>query len=168
MATRMLVHGSLALGVFLFTASPVSAQTKGDTAVGYSFLTFLNSDGSVGPNLGTGWHAAFAGHTNDFVSGVADFGGHYGGGHIFHTFQAGVRVSGRRSARIVPFAQATFGGGLIDPYWVWIVQPGGGVDVPIRPGGPAVRVQADFPFYVNGDGKGTGFRLVIGVAFQRK
>jgi len=171
MIRRLLIGVSTGIAILAFTAAPAAAQVKGDVSIGYSFLRFVDEE-----NVPVGWNVSAAGRLNDFVSGIADFGGHYyfsdGLEWTAHTFQGGVRVGARRTSAVIPFAQVTFGGALAaednDAEFAWVFQPGAGVDIPIRPGGPALRVQVDFPIYFRGGDGVNGFRFTAGISIPIK
>lgn len=170
---RMLTTLGLAiasLGVLPTGAFAQNAPGGNNIGVGYSYLKLIEEE-----NIPIGWNVSFAGGGTANVSAVADIGGHYltsdGDTWRFHTFQGGVRVGARRTARVIPFAQALFGGGLAteDDYeFVWVFQPGAGVDIPLRPGGLAFRTQVDFPVYLSGGERQTGLRWTVGLAIPVK
>ena len=164
MTQRLVFSVSIAFVLPVVSATAVSAQVKGDVSVGYSFLKLVDE-----ASLPLGWNFSVA-RGNDFVSGIGDFAGHYlfEGGDAFslYTFSGGVRVHARRTARVVPFAQATFGGAVaVDrgAYFLWVFQPGGGVDVSLRPGGPMLRGQVDIPVYFRGEGAVNATRVSVGI-----
>jgi len=151
------------------TAPQAAAQVGGDVSFGYSFLKLLGEE-----TIPLGWNFSAAGKVNDHVSIVGDIGGHYyTDGHTWsaHTFGGGVRLFGKRTARVVPFGQATFGTLVWHEKegtdFVWAFQPGFGIDVPFRPGGPAFRTQVDVPLYFRGDSV-WGVRWTVGVAIPIK
>jgi hypothetical protein len=170
---RMLTRLGIAIAGLVILPTGVFAQTapSGDNVgIGYSFLKFQGEE-----NVPIGWNLSLAGGGTAHVSGVADFGGHYerGGGDtwMLHTFQGGVRVGARRTDRVIPFAQALFGGAVAtegDSVFIWVFQPGAGVDIPLRPGGPAFRTQVDFPIYMAEGERVRAFRWTVGVALPVK
>ena len=169
MTQRLMSSVSIAFVLLVVSAPAASAQVKGDFSIGYSFLNLVDAD-----KLPLGWNFSIA-NGNDFVSGIGDFAGHYlfegGNAASLYTFTGGVRVHGRRTATIVPFAQATFGGGAVvegGAYFFWVFQPGGGVDVSLRPGGPRLRGQVDLPVYFNGEGGVTSARVSVGIVIPMK
>jgi len=100
------------------------------------------------------------------VNLVADVAGHYFS-ETLHTIQGGVRIGARRTTRVRPFFQIVAGVGRLTrgsgrPESGFAIQPGFGVDIPFRPGGPGVRVRADLLGAAIGDGC-CGVRLTVGV-----
>lgn len=166
---RMLTRLGIAIAGLLVLPSAVFAQNTPsgtNVGIGYSFLRLVDEE-----NIPVGWNLSFAGGGTDHVSGVADFGGHYhtsgGDTWMLHTFQAGVRVGARRTARVIPFGQVLFGGAVATENgseFVWVLQPGAGVDIPLRPSGVAFRTQVDFPIYMASGDSATGLRWTVGVA----
>jgi hypothetical protein len=166
---RMLTRLGIAIAGLLVLPSAVFAQNTPsgtNVGIGYSFLRLLDQE-----NIPVGWNLSFAGGGTDYVSGVADFGGHYdasgGDTWMLHTFQAGVRVGARRTARVIPFGQVLFGGAVATESgseFVWVLQPGAGVDIPLRGSGVAFRTQVDFPIYMGDGNSATGLRWMVGVA----
>jgi hypothetical protein len=158
----IVIAGLVVLPTAVFAQNAPSGTNVG---IGYSFLKLLDEE-----NVPVGWNLSFAGGGTAYVSGVADFGGHYytsgGDTWMLHTLQAGVRVGARRTARVIPFAQALFGGAVATENgneFAWVFQPGAGVDIPLRPGGMAFRTQVDVPIYIAGDDAATALRWSVGV-----
>src|SRR4051812_17201009 len=94
--------------------SAASAQTvqSGDVAVSYSYLRLMDEDGDV--NMPAGWVVSFGKPVRgSIVSAVGEVAGNYksefGEALRLHTFQGGVRVSGRSGQPIRPFAQFVAG-----------------------------------------------------------
>jgi hypothetical protein len=159
----MAIVGLLALPAGVLAQNPPATNNVG---IGYSYLKLLDEE-----SVPAGWNVSFAGGGTPYVSGVVDVGGHYysSGGDTWtlHTFQAGVRVGARRTARVIPFAQMLIGGAVAAEDGVafaWVLQPGGGVEIPLRPGGVAFRTQVDFPLFLT-EGEGvTALRWTVGLA----
>jgi hypothetical protein len=170
---RVLTRLGIAIAGLVVLPTGVFAQDpprNDNVGIGYSFLRFLGEE-----NIPVGWNLSLARGGTAYVSGVADFGGHYytsgGDTWMLHTFQAGVRVGARRTARVIPFGQVLFGGAVATENgseFVWVFQPGAGVDIPIRPGGVAFRTQVDFPVYLAEGERATGLRWTVGVAIPLK
>ena len=107
------------LAVFSIAAM-ASAQEEGGSKlnafVGYSYLRDNpGTSGVNGFNL-HGGSASAAYKINNWLSGVADFGGYHANNILgsgidgtMSTYLFGPRVSYRRSARFTPFAQTLFG-----------------------------------------------------------
>src|SRR5258707_14273731 len=98
--------------VLLAGVAQAQDHSKVDIFAGYSYDRW---DGAKNFNLNSG-SASVAYNVNNWLSGVADFGGYHntdilgsGGSDSLSTFLFGPRVSYRHFGRITPFAQALFG-----------------------------------------------------------
>lgn len=157
----------------------VAADTpKTDVAIGYSILRELDAD--VEQTSPLGWVAAVAGNINDWFAILGEVGGNYksfnaGGVDVdvkVHTFMAGARVADRRSAKATPFGQVLVGTGrgtgsalgISRSTTAFAIQPGGGVDIAVRPN-VAIRLQGDYRA-LRDEGETFGeFRFAAGVVF---
>ena len=142
-----------------------SAQTT--LGVSYSFLRILE-----GPdlNMPAGWLLSFAAPLDrSAISLVGEVAGNYRSdfGETFrlHTFQGGLRLSGRTAPGVDPFAQFLVGGmntgccGSSATFFM--IEPGFGVDFGI-PRGLALRAGISFPIAFD-DGALNTLRLQAGV-----
>ena len=160
----------LVLTVLAVSTSVASAQAVGSTlGVSYSFLRILEGTGFT--NMPTGWLVSFAGPIeNSPVALVGEAAGNYRSefGETFrlHTFQAGLRLTGRTTRDVYPFAQLL--GGIMslgccgESSAHFAIEPGFGVD--LRPnGGWGLRLGASFPFAFDEGGSLKSLRLQAGV-----
>jgi opacity protein-like surface antigen len=115
MKLKLLV--SLLAVVSLF-AVPAHAQDtpKVDIFAGYSFLRVNPSTAGVSSFSLNGGSASLAYNANNWLSGVADFGGYHNGNILstgtsgtLSTYLFGPRVSYRHFGRITPFGEVLFG-----------------------------------------------------------
>ena len=159
----------LALTLLAVSTSVASAQAVGSTlGVSYSFLRVLNGPGI---NVPAGWLVSFAGPLEDSpVAIVGEAAGNYRSefGETFrvHTFQAGLRLTGRTTRDVYPFAQFLVGvmnlGCCGESSNHFAIEPGFGVD--LRPnGGWGVRLGASFPFAFDDGDSLKSLRLQAGV-----
>ena len=87
-------------------------------------------------------------------------------GNWLFTSQGGVRF-GPQTRRVRPFGQALFGfafsrvGGFGGAFWT--AQFGGGVDIPMRAAGPALRLGVDMPIFFS-DGGLKVIRTTVGAS----
>jgi hypothetical protein len=148
------------LAVLSFSAFSVHAQEypKVDVFVGYSYLQANPGNGVDSFHL-HGGSASGAYNFNDWLSGVADFGG-YNNGNILNTgvngtittYLFGPRVSYHRFGRITPFGQVLFGGahvgasafGATGSQNGFAMSAGGGVDYSFTRHFAIRPVQADY------------------------
>jgi len=115
MKLKLLV--SLLAVLSLFSVSAYAQETpKVDIFAGYSYLRENPSTSGVSSFSLNGGSASFAYNANNWLSGVADFGGYHNGNILgtgadgpLSTYLFGPRVSYRRHERITPFGEALFG-----------------------------------------------------------
>lgn len=155
------------------TAPTLAQQTPAvDISGGYSFLR----DQEIETNF-HGWVASMAGNVNEWFGIVGEVGGNYRTLQAFdtdidlsvHSFLAGPRFSGR-GAQVTSFGQVLLGvarasaGVLGETASVteFALQPGGGVDVWLRPN-VGIRVGGDYR-RIFAEGAGTNeFRFHVGI-----
>ena len=118
---------ALVVALLVTSAGNALAQdAKAEVSAGWRHLYLAGSDGESGANIPKGWYLDVAVPISSMLSIVGDVGGHYksetvtelvqgvtvtGTGKVsVHTFMAGVRLRASRDPRVVPFAQALFGG----------------------------------------------------------
>lgn len=143
----------------LLTASAAAAQTT-DTTIGisYSFMRFLEG---ADLNLPAGWLVSFAKPIDrrSAISVVGELAGNYrsefGETLKVHTYQGGLRLSGRTAPGVYPFAQFLLGGmtsGCCDRSSTrFMIEPGFGVDLATTHG-VAFRGGISLPFgFEDGD-----------------
>jgi len=161
----------LAAAAMLLTvhAGIASAQTT-DTTLGisYSFLRFIEDPDF---NLPVGWLLSFAKPIDrSAIALVGEVAGNYrsefGETLKVHTFQGGLRLSGRTTPGVGPFAQFLLGGmnsGCCGGSSTnFMIEPGFGVDLAMSRG-VAFRGGISFPIgFDNGDAI-TSLRLQAGV-----
>lgn len=150
-------------------AGVASAQDTGATVgVSYSFLRLLEGNNV---NLPVGWLLSFAAPIDrSAISLVGEVAGNYrsdfGTTLRLHTFQGGLRLSGRTAPGIDPFAQFLLGGmnlgccGGSDTFFV--IEPGFGVDFGL-PRGLALRTGISFPIGIDDGDAFTSLRLQAGL-----
>jgi len=106
------------LAFLSFTAAASFAQDvpKLDVFVGYSYVRDNPSTSGVPSFNLHGGSASVAYNANNWLSGVADFGGYHANNILgsgvdgtISTYLFGPRISYRKHERITPFAQALFG-----------------------------------------------------------
>jgi opacity protein-like surface antigen len=115
MKLKLLV--SLLAVLSLFGASArAQDMPKVDIFAGYSFLRENPSTAGVSSFSLNGGSASFAYNANNWLSGVADFGGYHNGNILstgtsgtLSTYLFGPRISYRRHERITPFGEVLFG-----------------------------------------------------------
>ena len=169
MLTRHSTVG-LIVATALLTALPraASAQTN-DTTIGisYSFLRILEG---ADLNMPAGWLISFAKPIDrSAIALVGEFAGNYRSefGETFrvHTFQGGLRLSGRTAPGVDPFAQILLGGmssGCCGSSATsFMFEPGFGVDLAMGRG-VAFRAGISFPIAFD-DGAVKSLRLQAGV-----
>jgi Outer membrane protein beta-barrel domain len=103
----MLRRLSLLLGLALLVSMGAQAQGLGDKLELSAGVTYMDFGSSPHTNMG-GWDLGAQYKFNDWLGGVADFSGNYGGGQSVHTFMFGPQISW--PARVSPFAHVLFGG----------------------------------------------------------
>jgi opacity protein-like surface antigen len=115
MKLKLLV--SLLAVVSLFGVSARAQDTpKVDIFAGYSYLRENPSTAGVSSFSMNGGSASIAYNANNWLSGVADFGGYHSGDILgtgasgtISTYLFGPRISYRRHERITPFGEVLFG-----------------------------------------------------------
>lgn len=145
---------------------------------GYSFLRNYGSN----LNFPVAWYASVTKNLSDSFGVVGEVGGNYKSEGLpgiaavtlrTHSFLAGPRFAGGRTARLVPFVQMLLGAArvsaAVDVLGVTVsasqtqfaLQPGAGVDMMFtdRVG---VRVQSDFRRILAGTGGTNEFRFAVG------
>jgi Outer membrane protein beta-barrel domain len=148
------------LAVLTFSAVSVYAQEypKVDVFAGYSYLQANPGNGVDSFHL-HGGSASGAYNFNDWLSGVADFGG-YNNGNILNsgvsgtisTYLFGPRVSYHRFGKITPFGQVLFGAahaganafGTSGSQSAFSMAVGGGVDYSLYRHFAIRPIQADY------------------------
>jgi len=161
----------LASATVLLTAcaGTASAQTTDATlGISYSFLRYLEG---ADFNLPVGWLISFAKPIDrSAISLVGELAGNYrsefGETLKVHTFQGGLRLSGRTAPGVNPFAQILLGGmntGCCGGSSTnFMIEPGVGVDLAMSRG-MAFRGGISFPIAF-GDGDAlTSLRLQAGI-----
>jgi hypothetical protein len=126
----------------------------------------------------TGVGGAIAVNTNDWLGVVGDFGvyfGHVGPSITGETYTFGPRLSFRKPGRLVPFAQALFGGshfsidtsGISGGGTEFTLGAGGGRDILLGASGKfALRGQVEY-FGIRGTGSTTSsVRLSAGIVYR--
>jgi len=159
---------------FLATASQAQDTPAADVAVAYSPLYILKGF-TIWMNGGSGSIAANANH---WFGVVGDFGGYLG--HIpqsltGETYTFGPRFSYRKLDRVVPFAQALFGGshfsessgGITGGGTQFTFALGGGADIGLGSSRKfAVRLESDY-FGIRSSGSITpSLRLSAGIVYR--
>jgi hypothetical protein len=149
----------------------ISAQTgSGDIAGSYAFL----HDSDL--NFPSGWVIAATRNLTPRVGIVGEVGGNYGSLDVLnlrqHSFLGGVKFQAPNASAVTPFAELLAGTTLLgasvegnsDSWFVYSVQPGGGVDIAVSPN-VRVRIQGDYR-YNRRDGLGFNqFRFASGVVY---
>jgi len=115
MKLKLLV--SLLAVLSLFGVSAYAQDTpKVDIFAGYSYLRENPSTAGVSSFSLNGGSASVAYNANNWLSGVADFGGYHNGNILgtgtsgtLSTYLFGPRISYRRHERITPFGEVLFG-----------------------------------------------------------
>jgi hypothetical protein len=146
-----------------------SAQSTGATmGISYSFLRLLEG-GDV--NMPAGWLVSFAAPVDrSAISLVGEVAGNYRSdfGETFrlHTFQGGLRLSGRTAPGVDPFAQFLLGGmnfGCCGGSTTnFMIEPGFGVDLAMSRG-LAFRAGISFPIAFDDGDAFKSLRLQAGV-----
>jgi hypothetical protein len=150
-------------------AGVASAQTTGATlGISYSFLRLLEG---ADLNLPAGWLVSFAAPVDrSAISVVGEVAGNYRSdfGETFklHTFQGGLRLSGRTAPGVDPFAQFLLGGvssGCCGGSTTnFMIEPGFGVDLGVGRG-LALRAGISFPIAFDDGDAFKSLRLQAGV-----
>ena len=164
-------------------ALPAAAQAvpKAELSVGYQFLRAQQGD-EFKESFPAGWYADVVGNVTSMLGIVGEVGGNYKTVTFdrtdvkakFHNFAGGVRVSGRKNAKAVPFGQVLFGGlrtsfsggGDSDKDTNKIVQVGGGAKVMQSADASfGVNIGADYirVFLPDEDQGANVFRFVVGI-----
>jgi len=161
---------ALALSLFAIGAQAQQAPA-GDASVGYSYFRL---GGSNGVNM-NGVSGSLAYNANDWFGVVGDLGFYHaspaGIGLSNTTYTFGPRFSVRSSSKVVPFAQALFGGAHLSALGAtsnpFAYSMGGGVDMPISSSGKAaLRPQFEYVGLRSNGSTTNSFRLSVGVVFH--
>jgi hypothetical protein len=154
--------------------SPAQTAPAADLAVAYSPLYILQGD-TIWMNGGS---ASLAVNANQWFGVAGDFGGYVG--HIpqsltGETYTVGPRFSYRKLDRVVPFAQALFGGshfsessgGITGGGNQFAFALGGGADIALGSSRKfAARLAADY-FGIRSSGSTTpSLRLTFGIVYR--
>ena len=161
-------------------ALPAAAQAvpKAELSVGYQFLRAQQGD-DFKENFPAGWYVDVVGNVTSILGIVGEVGGNYKTLTFdstdfkikLHDFAGGVRVSGRKNAKAVPFGQVLFGGVHVSPEGEdsetdKMVQVGGGVKVMQSANARfGVNIGADYiRIFPKDEDEGVNvFRFVIGI-----
>jgi len=146
-----------------------SAQVRkaGDIAASYSFVRIAGEADGSAPS---GWLFSASRSITPLFAVVGEVAGSYasedGDAYGFHTFQGGIRVAGPSGHGVRPFAQLLAGVGVVsccgDYAAGFVMEPGGGVDIPIGRR-VAMRLAASVPLAF-ADGVTELFRAQIGIS----
>jgi len=166
---RSLIWVASAAVLLTVCAGPASAQTTDATlGISYSFLRFLEG---ADLNLPVGWLISFAKPIDrSAIALVGEAAGNYrsefGETLKVHTFQGGLRLSGRTAPGVNPFAQILLGGvnsGCCGGSSTnFMIEPGFGVDLAMNRG-IAFRGGISFPIAFDDGDSITSLRLQAGV-----
>ena len=166
---RSLTWLAAAAVLLVVHAGAASAQTTDVTlGISYSFLRFLEGSDL---NLPVGWLLSFAKPIDrSAIVLVGELAGNYRSefGETFkvHTFQGGLRLSGRTAPGVNPFAQILLGGvnsGCCGGSSTnFMIEPGFGVDLAMNRG-IAFRGGISFPIAFDDGDSITSLRLQAGV-----
>ncbi len=166
----------VALACALF-ALPSHAQTTpaADASVGYSYLRVT---GSNGVNL-NGVSGSVSYNANDWFGFVGDLGVYHGSpfgiGFTATTYTFGPRFSYRKDSRVMPFAQALFGGshfsassggfGATSNPFAYSI--GGGADVPLGSSDRiGLRPQFDYIGFRSNGSTSNSVRISVAFVFH--
>ena len=161
----------VAIALTLVASTPLTALAQSDEAtlgVGYSFLRLVE-----GPdvNMPAGWLASFAAPIDrSAISLVGEVAGNYrrdfGETFRVHTFQAGMRLSGRTAPGVDPFVQFLLGGmsaGCCGSSSTnFMIEPGVGVDLAMSRG-LAFRAGISIPIVFDDGDAFKALRLQAGI-----
>jgi opacity protein-like surface antigen len=165
----------IAVSVLAVSSQAQEVVPAADVSAGYSYF---RAGGSNGVNL-NGFNTTAAYNANSWFGMVGDFG-FYGGSpsgvsvNAF-TYTFGPRFSIRKSERIVPFAQATFGAshvsasfdgtsGSTNPF---AYSFGGGADVALtRSGRVGLRPEVEYFGLRENGGTSNCVRLSVGIVYH--
>ena len=165
---------AVALSVLAISSSAQEIPA-GEVSAGYSYFRV---GGSNGLNL-NGFSTSAAYNANRWFGVVGDFGWYHGSpsgvGVSAFTYTAGPRFSMRKSDRIVPFAQATFGASHLSASFAGVSGSsnpfaysfGGGADVALSSSGKVgLRPEVEyFGLRANG-GSSNCVRLSVGIVYH--
>jgi len=159
MKLKLVVCALAVLALFAGSARAQEDRSKVDIFAGYSYLRFNPSSSGVDSFNLHGGSASVAYNVNNWLSGVADFGGYHNGNILntgldgtLSTYLFGPRVSYRHYSRITPFGQVLFGvahvganfGGTSGSDNAFAMTVGGGVDVGVSKHFAIRPVQVDY------------------------
>lgn len=165
-----------ALSVFALSSRAQAQQAPAaDISAGYSYFRV---GGSNGTNL-NGFSTSAAYNANSWFALAGDFGWYHGSpsgvGLTALSYTFGPRFSYRRSEKIVPFAQALFGGshlsassgGVSVGSNAFAYDIGGGADVALSSNGTvALRPQVDYVGLRSSGSTSNCVRLSVGIVFH--
>ena len=169
----MKLQSSAILGILMCLTSAVSAraQPAGTTiGVSYAYLQVMERGGDVLP---AGWLFSAAGGGDHIVVPVFEAGGSFepesGSVLQFYTAQGGARFRPRVSGHTRPFVQILGGVATArccgDLTILAIVEPGGGVDIPLSRR-TSLQIAAGVPLVLGDGGSARLLRLRVGVSFD--
>lgn len=181
-------RGRVVLCLSLLAVVPLRAQTpRAEISGGYSFM----HDQDRSEDFPAGWFASAIGNVNDWIGVATEVSGNYRtcrncqrgpftsqtsrGKDLnlrVYTFMAGPRFASRATSAVTPFAQILFGGSHISGgvefdgalTTGFTYQPGGGVDVRVRPN-IGIRLQGDYRVIRTQGVNGKQSRFLAGVVF---
>ncbi|HXQ25465.1 MAG TPA: hypothetical protein VN822_03560 [Candidatus Acidoferrales bacterium] len=157
----------LVAGLVLLASASARGQGFGDKVEAFGGYSYMHADQSTPSNL-NGWELAGEYKFADWLGGVADFDGHYGGGASVHTYLFGPQVSW--PARVSPFAHVLIGGahvssgGFSDSSFATAI--GGGIDTELVHGIYWRIIQGDYLPTHFGGARQDNVRVSTGIAFH--
>jgi hypothetical protein len=168
------VRRAILLSVLVVASTPLTAVSAraqwaeaGEIAAGYSFVAVTDSDVTSMP---AGWLVSGAVRLNRVTSLVSEVAGNYTnqwGPFSIHTLTAGVRFSPARSG-VRPYGEVLAGGALAGGSGeggYFIVEPGGGVELPVTRRA-AVRLGASVPILMIRGDAAFLIRVQAGLTFR--
>ena len=167
------------VSLFAVAAQAQEGRQRVEVFAGYSYVRANPSTSTNGFSL-NGGSASVSYNVNNWLSGVADFGGYtntniFGSGRdgTLSTYLFGPRVTYRRFRRVTPFGEVLFGvgyqsdkgGGISNSDLTFASAFGGGVDYTLLPA-VALRAQAHSVHTSFFGGSQYNFRLSGGIVFR--
>jgi len=168
----------LVLAALVLALLPLSLHAQSlpqaDVAVNYSLLRVGTGNGYTL----NGFSASAAYNINDWFGVVGDFGAYHGAGFdlAVETYTFGPRFSYRKSQKIVPFAQALFGGshasGSLGGFSAgssnaFAFAFGGGADIVLGSSGKfAFRPQVEYFGFHSGGPTANAARISLGLVYH--
>lgn len=160
---------------FCAISSQAQQTPMSDVSAGYSYF---RAGGSNGVNL-NGFDTSAAYNANDWFGLAGDLGVYHGSpsgvGVTAYTYTFGPRFSYRKSERVVPFAQALFGGSHLSASFggasgstnAFAYSFGGGADVALSSSGKvALRPEVEYFGLRSNGGTSNCVRLSVGIVFH--